>query len=95
MSTASSISSLTDSLIIDFKLDLVILFFVDYGIIDYVNVCQSPQFPVTGNYLKKHGYETGPALGKKLKSLEEQWIKNNFVIDDIAVKKSLGESNKN
>ena len=28
-------------------------------------------------------------LGKKLKSLEEKWIKNNFVIDKKIIEKSL------
>ena len=33
------------------------------------------------DYLKKHGYEAGKILGKKLKSLEEKWIENNFIIE--------------
>ena len=43
----------------------------------------------------KHGYETGQALGKKLKSLEEKWVENNFVIDKKIVEKSLEKVNKN
>jgi len=34
-------------------------------------------------------------LGKKLKSLEEKWVENNFVIDKKIVEKSLGKVNKN
>ena len=45
--------------------------------------------------MKKYGYETGQALGKKLKSLEEKWIENNFIIDKKLVKKSLGKTNEN
>ena len=50
-------------------------------LLDYVKVCKIPKFPVSGNYLKERGYETDRELGKELKSLEEQWIENNFVID--------------
>ena len=50
-------------------------------LLDYVKKCKIPKFPVSGDYLKEHGYETGQALGKKLKSLEEKWIENNFIID--------------
>jgi len=64
-------------------------------LLDYVNVCEIPKFPVSGDYLKEHGYETGQALGKKLKSLEEKWIENNFVIDKKMVEKSLGKVNEN
>jgi tRNA nucleotidyltransferase/poly(A) polymerase len=64
-------------------------------LLDYVNVCEIPKFPVSGDYLKERGYETGQALGKKLKSLEEKWIENNFVIDKKMVEKSLGKVNEN
>ena len=59
---------------------------------DYVTTCEIPKFPISGDYLKDHGYETGEALGKKLKMLEEKWIENNFVIDKKMVEKSLGKS---
>jgi len=49
--------------------------------INYIKTCVVPKFPISGEDLKKEGYKTGPALGKKLKSLEEQWINNNFVIE--------------
>ena len=64
-------------------------------LINYVNVCKIPKFPVSGDYLKKHGYETGELLGKKLKSLEEKWIKNNFIIEKKVIDKSLGKDSKN
>jgi len=63
--------------------------------IDYVNSCKIPKFPISGDYLKKYGYQTGRVLGKKLKSLEEKWIENNFVIDKKAVKKFLVKVNEN
>ena len=65
------------------------------SLVDYVNICKIPKFPVSGDYLKQHGYETGQVLGKKLKSLEEKWIENNFVIDKKMLEKSLGKGNEN
>ena len=61
----------------------------------YVSKCKVPKFPIYGDYLKKYGYKTGKKLGKKLESLEEEWIKNDFVIDKKVVKKSLGKVNDN
>ena len=65
------------------------------GLLHYINICKIPKFPVSGDYLKQHGYETGQTLGKKLKSLEEKWIENNFVIDKKMIEKSLGKLNEN
>jgi len=64
-------------------------------LIDYVANCEIPKFPISGDYLKKYGYVTGQALGKKLKLLEEKWIENNFIIEKKMVEKSLGKVNKN
>ena len=64
-------------------------------LINYLNYCKIPKFPISGDYLKEHGYNTGQILGKKLKSLEEKWIDNNFEIDKKSLEKSLGKSNQN
>ena len=64
-------------------------------LIKYVNICEVPKFPISGEYLKRYGYVTGKELGKKLKSLEEKWIENNFIIDQKIVEKSLGKISKN
>jgi len=64
-------------------------------LINYVSKCEIPKFPISGDYLKKYGYETGEALGKKLKSLEEKWIENNFIIEQKVIDKSLGKDTKN
>ena len=64
-------------------------------LIEFVNISQIPKFPISGDYLKKYGYKTGENLGKKLKSLEEKWIKNNFVIDKKTIEESLEKNNKN
>jgi len=63
-------------------------------LLNYVNSCEIPKFPISGDYLKKYGYETGNELGKKLKSLEEKWIANNFVLDEEVLKKSLNKINQ-
>ena len=47
----------------------------------FINNCKIPKFPISGEYLKERGYKTGKELGKRLKFLEEQWIKNNFILD--------------
>ena len=64
-------------------------------LIDYVNNCKIPKFPISGDYLKKQGYETGQLLGNKLKKLEQKWIENNFIIEKNVIEKSLGKENKN
>ena len=58
-------------------------------LVDYVNTCEIPKFPISGDYLKNHGYKTGENLGKKLKLLEEKWIANNFALDKKILEKSL------
>ena len=64
-------------------------------LINYVSECEIPKFPISGDYLKKYGYEAGEVLGKKLKSLEEKWIENNFVMEKKIIEKSLGKVSKN
>jgi len=64
-------------------------------LINYVDICKIPKFPLSGDYLKDHGYVAGKRLGEKLKSLEEKWIENNFVIDKKMLEKSLGKGNEN
>ena len=63
-------------------------------LLNYIKSCEIPKFPISGDYLKKYGYETGETLGRKLKSLEEKWIENNFVMNQELVEKSLGKVNK-
>lgn len=64
-------------------------------LMDYVSTCEIPKFPISGDYLKKHGYKTGEALGKKLKLLEEKWIENDFIMEKKEVEKSLSKVSKN
>ena len=38
------------------------------------------KFNIDGNYLMKHGIQQGALIGKVLKEIEEEWMKNNFKI---------------
>ncbi len=40
-----------------------------------------PIFPVTGKALQKSGVAPGPALGEKLRLLEQRWIEDGFPMD--------------
>ena len=64
-------------------------------LLNYIKNYKVPKFPISGDYLIEKGYKTGELLGKKLKSMEEEWIKNNFVIDKKMIEKSLGKIDKN
>ncbi len=59
------------------------------NLLQYVDSCKIPKFPISGDYLKSHGFETGKKLGNKLKLLEEKWIENNFHLDLELIKKTL------
>jgi len=61
-------------------------------LLDYINACKTPTFPLSGNDLKKQGYTSGIELGKKLKFLEQEWIANNFVLDKKLVKKTMNKT---
>ena len=79
------------SVFINNKVDIVLI----ERLLNFVKNCEIPKFPISGEYLKKHGYEAGKILGKKLKSLEEKWIENNFIIEKKVIEKSLGKTSKN
>ena len=61
----------------------------------YLNHWKIPEFPISADYLKQKGYKEGPTLGQKLKSLEEEWIKNDFFIEKNKLDKSLTKAIKN
>ena len=60
-----------------------------FKLIEYINFCVVPKFPISGDNLKKFGYESGPKLGAKLKALEDKWIKSNFSLDAKQLENSL------
>jgi tRNA nucleotidyltransferase/poly(A) polymerase len=51
-------------------------------LLNIIDKCDVPKFPISGNDLKRIGYVSGEELGKKLKSLEKQWLENNFVLNE-------------
>ena len=47
------------------------------------------KFPVDGKYLMDNGMKQGSQMGKVLKKIEEEWIKNNFKISEDQMKKII------
>ena len=41
-----------------------------------------PKFPFDGHYLKDKGIKDGVKIGRTLKLLEDEWLKNDFQISD-------------
>ena len=64
-------------------------------LINYVDSCKIPKFPISGDDLKEHGYKTGHQLGERLKLLEKKWIENNFILDKEKLKETLSKAKEN
>ncbi len=47
------------------------------------------KFPIDGKYLMDHGMKQGSQMGKVLKNIEKEWIKNNFKISEDQMKKII------
>lgn len=47
-------------------------------IIDIARYWHAPEFPIKAEQLIETGFSRGPALGKKLKELEDKWIAKDF-----------------
>ena len=52
------------------------------------------KFKIDGKYLMDIGMEQGALMGKVLKKIEEEWIKNNFKITKDQIKEIV-KSNSN
>ena len=61
--------------------------------LSYLNKCEKPKFPISGDTLKSYGYESGEKLGQVLKKIEEKWILNNFSLEEEAIRKILNKKN--
>ena len=61
--------------------------------LSYLNKCEKPKFPLSGDVLKNYGYESGEKLGKVLKQIEEKWILNNFYLEEEVIQKILNKKN--
>ena len=55
----------------------------------FLNKILKPKFPISGELLKEHGYESGEKLGKILKKMENQWISNDFALDQKTIDEFL------
>jgi tRNA nucleotidyltransferase/poly(A) polymerase len=58
---------------------------------DLVRSWRRPKFPVTGGDLVARGWPPGPALGERLKRLEERWIESRFTLGRDALLDLSGE----
>ena len=47
------------------------------------------KFTIDGKYLMENGMQQGSSIGKVLKEIEEEWIKNNFQITKERIKKII------
>lgn len=50
----------------------------DLELVDIARYWQAPEFPIKAEALIEAGVSRGPALGKKLRELEEKWVKSDF-----------------
>ena len=48
-----------------------------------------PMFPIDGEFLKQKGMQEGQSLGDVLRSLEKEWINNNFKISDEKIEEII------
>ena len=48
-----------------------------------------PIFPIDGEILKQKGMQEGQSLGNVLKTLEKEWINNNFKISNERVEEII------
>ena len=51
-----------------------------------------PVFPIDGKFLKQKGMQEGLSLGNVLKSLEKEWINNNFKISSERVEEIIRQN---
>ncbi len=51
--------------------------------------CKTHKFNIDGKYLIENGMEEGALMGKVLKEVEEEWIKNNFNISKNQIQKII------
>ena len=51
-----------------------------------------PVFPIDGKFLKQKGMQEGQSLGNVLKTIEKEWINNDFKISNEKVEKIIREN---
>ena len=66
----------------------------DYlDILNNINKLNIPKFSFDGNYLKEKGMKEGALIGKTLKSIENEWLDNDFQISNARVLKIIKAQN--
>ena len=48
-----------------------------------------PVFPIDGEFLKQKGLREGQSLGNILKTLEKEWMNNNFKISNKKIEEII------
>ncbi len=65
-----------------------------YAILNLIKKFEVPNFPFSGKYLKDKGMKEGVKIGKILKLIEKEWIKNDFNISNDDVEKIINSNNQ-
>ena len=66
----------------------------DYlNILNNINKLNIPKFSFDGKYLKEKGMKEGALIGKTLKSIENEWLDNDFQISNARVLKIIKAQN--
>lgn len=60
-----------------------------YEIYQELSSFEVPNFPIDGQKLMKYNVKSGPNMGKILKSLEQIWFENDFIIDDNKIMQEI------
>ena len=60
-----------------------------YEILKNILKSKTHVFSIDGKYLLKHGMQQGSKIGRVLKKVEEEWIKNNFKISKDRIKEII------
>tara|TARA_B100000963_G_scaffold341905_1_gene342160 strand:- start:17003 stop:18259 length:1257 start_codon:yes stop_codon:yes gene_type:complete len=64
-----------------------------FDILKKIEGMNIPNFKYDGNYLKKYGMKEGTLIGKTLKIIEDEWLKNNFKISNSRVEEIITKQN--
>jgi len=57
-----------------------------------IDTFQVPKFPLNGQFLIKQGLKDGKKIGLTLKKLEDEWVKNNFSLDEKIINSIVNKS---
>ncbi len=60
--------------------------------IEEIDTFQVPKFPLNGQFLIKQGLKDGKKIGLTLKKLEDEWVKNNFSLDEKIINSIVNKS---